>query len=397
MKSAQSSKLHKHRNFRIIISITFIAVLGVSSITPVFPLLTKEFSITPQRVGLLITTYTLPGVLLTPLFGVFADRFGRKPILVPSLFLFGIAGSACAFMEQFKWILIFRLLQGTGGASLNSINVTVLGDLYEGNTRDTAMGYNSSILSIGTALYPAIGGALALLGWRVPFLLPISAIPLGFITLFLLQSPKPQNTQTMNAYLRNALDGLKNRDIVMIFVICLATFIILYGSFISYFPFLLEHTFNANSLSIGLVMAGMSVATALSSFQLGKLSKKRSKRQLLIIAFGIFFLTLILIPIIPFYIGVIITVTIFGGAVGLTIPSLQTILAEKTDMRHRAAFMSINGMVIRLGQTIGPVLMGYMFKTTGIEGTFFMGAVIAGIIVFIIYTFFNTQNSTSKI
>lgn len=84
-----------------------------------------------------------------------ADRYGRKKILVPSLMLFGIAGGACMFTRDYHILLICRFFQGTGAASLGALNVTVIGDLYSGKERTTAMGYNASVLSIGTATYPA--------------------------------------------------------------------------------------------------------------------------------------------------------------------------------------------------------------------------------------------------
>ena len=58
----------------------------------------------------------------------------------------------------------------------------------------------------------------------------------------------------------------------------------------------------------------------------------------------------------------------------MNIPSIQACLAEFAPMEYRAAFMSVNGMVLRLGQTLGPVLMGMLFTVWGIEGAFFAGA-----------------------
>ncbi len=65
---------------------------------------------------------------------------------------------------------------------------------------------------------------------------------------------------------------------------------------------------------------------------------------------------------------------IFGVAHGLNIPSLQTSLTGLAPMRHRAAFMSINGTVLRLGQTLGPMLMGLVFVAGGLDVTFYVGA-----------------------
>jgi MFS family permease len=68
---------------------------------------------------------------------------------------------------------------------------------------------------------------------------------------------------------------------------------------------------------------------------------------------------------------------LFGAAMGLNIPSLQTILAGLAPTERRAAFMSLNGMVLRLGQTLGPVVMGAMYGWGGSRAPFYGGALLA--------------------
>ena len=65
--------------------------MGVASIAPALPKMARVLDVSNEQIGLLITAFTLPGIFLTPVLGVFADRIGRKTILVPSLFIFGIA------------------------------------------------------------------------------------------------------------------------------------------------------------------------------------------------------------------------------------------------------------------------------------------------------------------
>ena len=158
--------------------------MGVASITPAFPSIIKHFAISPSQVTLLITVFTFPGIFLAPVIGILADRYGRKKILLPSLFLFGIAGLGCFFTNNWHILLVFRFFQGIGAASLGMLNVTIIGDLFSGEKRGAIMGYNASVLSIGTAAYPAIGGALAMAGWQFPFLLPFFAIPTALLIIF---------------------------------------------------------------------------------------------------------------------------------------------------------------------------------------------------------------------
>jgi ACDE family multidrug resistance protein len=125
----KATEVYKDYNLHIVFAVTLMAVLGTSSVTPAFPEVAQEFGITRGQVGLLITVFTLPGVLLTPVLGALSDRFGRRKILIPSLMLFGIAGGACAFAPDFDLLLAFRALQGVGAASLGAMNVTLIGDL----------------------------------------------------------------------------------------------------------------------------------------------------------------------------------------------------------------------------------------------------------------------------
>lgn len=214
--------------------------------------------------GLLITLYTLPGVLLTPVMGVLADRLGRKEVLVPSLFLFGIAGAACGLAPDFNLILALRFLQGIGAASLAFLNITIIGDIYSGRERSEAVGYNESIISFSEGIYPSIGGFIAVFGWYYPFFLPIVAVPIGLVVLFYLRTPQPDNNLRINEYLRNAALSFKNLEVIGLFVAVIITFAIYYGIFHSFFPFFMK-TFDANSSTIGLFMTITFISTAITS------------------------------------------------------------------------------------------------------------------------------------
>lgn len=74
----QEKSVVKDKNLQIIFLITLMGVMGVASISPAFPTIRQYFNISTVQVGYLITSFTLPGIFLTPLMGVLADRFGRK-------------------------------------------------------------------------------------------------------------------------------------------------------------------------------------------------------------------------------------------------------------------------------------------------------------------------------
>jgi len=376
MKSGDKSLLLQ-RNLHIVFAVTLIAVLGVSSITPVFPLVREVFGISAGQVGLLITMFTLPGVILSPLLGVMADRYGRKKILAPSLFLFAIAGTLCGFTRDFSWLVFFRFLQGTGAAAIGALNITLIGDLYSGKERATAMGYNASILSIGTASYPAIGGALATLAWYYPFYLPVFALPVGLYVIFGLKNPEPSNNQSLRIYLQAVLRSFRDKTVIGLFLISCLTFILLYGSFLTYLPIHLYEKFGTPPYQIGLILSFASIATALVSTQLGRLASKISYRNLLVGVNVIYLLSMMVIPLASSKWWMLLPSGLFGAAQGINIPALQTMLAGSAPLEYRAAFLSANGTVLRLGQTLGPVVIGAVYAGFGMDATFYAGGLIA--------------------
>ena len=112
------TKVYRDRNFQIICAISMMGMMLAAIITPAFPTIVEALGISEQSIGLLISVFTLPNFLLVPLAGIMADRFGRKRLIVPALFLFGIFGGACALAPDFKTLLILRGLQGIGGGTI---------------------------------------------------------------------------------------------------------------------------------------------------------------------------------------------------------------------------------------------------------------------------------------
>lgn len=382
--STDHRPLYSRPNLLIIFSVTLMAIMGVSSITPAFPEMIKDLGISTHTVGLLITAFTLPGVVLTPVLGVLADQWGRRRILIPALVLFGIAGFLCTFARNFHLLLLLRFFQGIGGASLNSLNVTIIGDLYSGHERATAMGYNASILSIGTGSYPIVGGALAILGWYYPFVLPILAIPVALLVLFGLHNPEPRREQSLRKYLSLAWHSMANARVLVLFGASIMAFIMLYGSYLNYFPILVGNHFGESAFIIGLIMSSMSFTTALVSSRMGRLTRRFGSRRLLIAAFVFYGAGLFLMPLMPKVWMLLLPTILFGTGHGLNIPNVQTLLADAAPMEQRGVVMSFNGMVYRLGQTLGPVFMGLLFAQWGLGATFTGGGFIAVVMIFVV-------------
>ncbi|MCI5113530.1 MAG: MFS transporter [Candidatus Electrothrix sp. AW1] len=372
----KGNSLFRDCNLYIIFSITLIAIMGVASISPALSIIMRELHISAQQIGLLITSFTVPGIFFTPVLGLLADHFGRKRIVLPSLFIFALAGSACALTHDFYTLLLLRFVQGIGGAVLPAITITLIGDLYTGQERDAAMGYNASVLSLGVAFYPVLGGFLASIHWQYLFFLPLLALPVGFFVLFQLKAPEPEslNTHSFSDYLSGMWHIIQQPEAVVLLLVSLTTFILLYGSYLTYFSLLLSQNFNASPKIIGLIMSGMACTMACTASQMGRLTTYYSKKQLLLTAYILYAVALYLIPLVPNILVLLLPIILLGIAQGLNVPTIHTLLTTLAPQEYRASFISINNMVFRLGQTLGPLIMALFFIFWGTDGVYFAGA-----------------------
>ncbi|PKL16286.1 MAG: MFS transporter [Spirochaetae bacterium HGW-Spirochaetae-5] len=359
-----------NKQLQIVFAVTLIAVMEISCIAPVLPGIAEALSITAGETNLLIVVFTMPGIVLAPFFGIAADRFGRKNVLVPALLLFGICGTAAGFTDSFSLLLILRFFQGAGAASLGSLNQTIIGDIFPGKERVTAMGYNSSVLSVGTMLYPSIGGAVAMLGWHYPFFLAAMAFPVSLLVIIGLNYKEPVKNGDIKEYLKQSFRLMKKKDIISLYIGTLAAFILLYGILLAFFPFYMKNHFQASPLIIGLAMSTSSIGAIIGSFNLGKLAGIFSSKKLLVTAYLIYPVALATAYFMP-------SILLFIIANGILIPNIQTQISILAPDQYRGAFMSINSSVLRLGQTIGPLLSGIIITRLGEGYVFIFGAIFA--------------------
>ncbi len=166
-------------SFQLLLVANLMAPLGTALVSPLLSSLTGPFGVSETQVGLLISAYTAPPIVTIPLAGVLADRYGRKPLLVAGLLLFGTAGSAIALTTDFTVALALRFLQGVGFAGLTPMIITSIGDLYRGTTEATAQGVRFTTSGVYQSVFPLVGGALVGIAWQYPFLIYAMAFPIA--------------------------------------------------------------------------------------------------------------------------------------------------------------------------------------------------------------------------
>jgi len=147
-------------NFQLLITAAILPVLGTSLLSPVLDSLIEPFGASTSNIGLLVSVFTAPAIVMIPVIGLLADRYGRKPVLVASITLYGVAGTAIVFAGDFRLALALRFVQGIGFGGINPILITSIGDIYSGTREATGQGLRFTVAGLSGAVFPLLAGAL---------------------------------------------------------------------------------------------------------------------------------------------------------------------------------------------------------------------------------------------
>ena len=139
-----------------------------------------------------VNGYLLPLSALLLLGGAAGDRWGRRPLLLAGILVFGAASLACALAPDLPTLVVARFVQGCGAAMLMPTSLAVLGDTFSGEARGRAIGIWAATGAIAGAIGPVLGGVLVdAVGWRAVFLINL---PLAAAALLLASRVMPATT-----------------------------------------------------------------------------------------------------------------------------------------------------------------------------------------------------------
>lgn len=142
-----------------------------------------------------INSYTLAFAGLLFMFGVLADRYGRRLFMVIGLVLFGIASLGSAYAQDPGQLIAARALMGIGGAAIMPATLSIISNVFDPRERGRAIGVWSGAVGVGVAIGPITGGfLLEHFWWGSIFLINLPVVAAG-LTLILLMVPESRDPQ----------------------------------------------------------------------------------------------------------------------------------------------------------------------------------------------------------
>lgn len=365
-----------------IFTVTLTGILSNTLVTPAIPDILAEFGVDSSKSGVLVAVGSVAGIVIAPVVGILADRFGRRIVLTTCLTIFGVFGALSALSPTFQVLLVARLLQGVGSAGLINLAVVLIGDFWSGAQRTRLIGRNTAVLTVGLASMPLLSGLVTeLAGWRVTFAIYTVALLTAGAAWTILDRGRPSEV-------RAVLDQVKDASAVLRKPIVLATvgagflvFVVVFGLFLTVLPIHLADVFGLEAGGRGLIISLPAITSTLTAFNLARITSRVSARTIVTasaIGLALGFLTL---GITGALVAVVIAALIYGASEGSLIPMLQDLNIASAPDEHRAAVIAVWVSFARLGQTIGPLVAGVLLGMISTGATLALGSSVAVLIV----------------
>lgn len=388
-----------HRAIPIALLAMLIDSIGFGIVLPVLPSLIVDLGhvnlAEATRIGgYLLAVYAVTHFFAGPVIGNLSDRFGRRRILLISLTCFGVDYALMAFAPTLGWLFLGRAIAGIAGATYGPANA-VIADVTPPERRGRAFGLLGAAFGGGFILGPAIGGLLADLGPRAPF---VVAAGLAFINAALIAALMPE---TLAPEDRRPFDW-KRANAVGAFAPLLraggATALLagaliwqiahmVYPATWSFFGEL-ALGWDAKAIGWSLAASGLSMILA-QTFLIGRAIDRFGEERTVLIGLmaGIIVFAGYAVAREGWQIYALLA---FGALTGLVFPSINAILSSRADASNQGALQGGLSSLASLAAIIGPLAMTQALAfgaERGMVGGAFVLASLLCVLAFAIFLF----------
>lgn len=347
-----------------------IDVTGLGLIIPVMPDLIMELtgvglSKAAQIAGWLVFVYALMQFFFSPILGGLSDRYGRRPVLLASLFGFGVDYIVLGIAPTMTWIFIGRVISGITGASFTAAGAYIA-DVSPPEKRAQNFGLIGAAFGLGFILGPLLGGLLGAYGNRVPFFVSAGLALLNWLYGYFIlpESLLPENRRPFEWKRANplgALMQLRRYPLVLGLIIPFALITMAGYATQSTWTFYTMEKFGWDERMVGLSLSFVGVMAAivqggLTRTVIPRIGANRS------IYFGLFlYASGMALYALAWEGWMMFGITVVASLGGIAIPALQGIMSNEVPLNEQGELRGALTSLMSLMSIFGPLMMTNLF------------------------------------
>lgn len=389
------------KNAIVFILITvLIDVIGIGIIIPIIPSLIQELtggdvSQASSYALILVFIYSFMQFIFSPIIGGLSDQFGRRPVLLFSLFGFGIDYILLALAPTVGWLFVGRLISGITGASFSTASAYIA-DVTEPEKRAQSFGMIGAAFGLGFIIGPSLGGILGEFGSRVPFWVSagLSLVNWLYGYFILPESLKPENRRKFDFKRANPIGSLMNlKKYPFILTLVASLFLVYVSGYATQgtWSFYTIEKFGWSEMEIGLSLGFVGLMVAIVQGGLIRaIIPKFGKEKALFFGLAINSIGLLAFAfassswmmyaiVVPFALG------------GIANPAFQGIISSQVNSNEQGELQGALTSLMSVAAIIGQPLMLGLFRTFTKENAvlyfpgapFFVGSILSVISLFL--------------
>jgi MFS family permease len=323
----------------------------------------QEIDMTEAQFGLLMSALLWVYAFASPFGGFLADRFSRRSMVLGSFFLWSIITTATAFVENFEQFLTLRILLGLSQAFYIPAALALIVDYHRGPTRALAAGIHLTGYLFGASIGGFAGWLAEKHGWSYAYtVMGLPNLGFGVLLYFLLREPTreslesvPSGSPVVNIKFSEALKSLSKTGPFYVMMAAMCVQGAIGWMIVGWMPTIMAEQFKmgqgaAGFSALGYLYAGQLVGLLGGGFGSDRLSRTNPRSRIIIPAVAI----LLAAPAFwltgwsPLLIFTIVSLVMWGVAMGCLGANMMPIVCLIVDVRYRATAIGMTNLVINL-------------------------------------------------
>lgn len=360
-----------------------LSIVGFSFALPFLPFFIRELGVTDpaQQAFWAGVTLAATGVTLAafaPIWGWLADRYGRKSMVIRSMFGGTVVLILMSFAQSINQLLIFRLLQGALTGTV-SASVALVASVTPPRRSGFTLGMMQAAVLLGVAIGPLIGGIVAdTFGYRAAFRAGALLVFLGGLMVYYgAREPAPERATeseraSQRAKPRRMFSSTFLAAVLILFAVRFSNTLVNPA-----FPLIVQDFVvsmqRLNSIT-GSIMAMAGLAGAVSAAFLGHIGDRIGHRRIVILCSVCAAVTSAAHALAGSLAALTVAHLLFGLSVAGTMPAANTMIQRSTDPRHMGKAFGAASALGLIGLALGPLLGGFLAREYGLRSPFLVAA-----------------------